>query len=207
MSAAMTKDSVSLWLATLAFGLLSGCASSVPAPVLLTLPAAVDATQAVAAPPAASAPVLVVRRLGVPEYISARRVRFRADPSTLAEWPNTFWAERVEIGLNREFVSALRQQLPNWTICDASCDDQLPVLSLQVDISPLDFMRASQQLQARARIAVSTARGTPRLLSAIEHGYALNAGGDTPQAQAQATTDLLKAVAALAAPEVTAARP
>jgi uncharacterized lipoprotein YmbA len=187
---------------------LAACASSTPAPVLLTLPPALATPPAPAIGPTASAPspVLAVRRLNLPEYLVARRVRFRADASTLAEWPNTYWAERIEIGMSREFVTALRQQLPGWTLCDGQCGDQTPAFSLQIDFAPLDFVRATQKLQARARMSVTDGGAPPKVLRTAEAGFDIAAGADTAQAQAQAMAELVRQAAALAAPLVQSAR-
>jgi uncharacterized lipoprotein YmbA len=194
------------WVALLA-SLLAACASPSPAPVLLTLPPAVLSPIAATPDAGASAPLLAVRRVNIPEYLVARRVRYRADASTLAEWPNTYWAERIEIGVSREFVAALRQQLPGWALCDTNCGEQSPALSLQVDLLPLDYLRGTQKLQARARITVSGAGAAPKTLQTQELAYELPASADTPQAQAQAMAALLQQVAASAAPLVRAARP
>ena len=186
--------------ALLAAGLLAACASPSPAPVLLTLPpAATPLASAVPGTPA-SAPLLAVRRVSIPEYLVARRVRYRADASTLAEWPNTFWAERIEIGVSREFVSALRQQLPGWALCDTNCGDAVPALSLQVDLVPMDFVRSAGRLQARARIVLSSGSVPARELKAQELSYDLPASGDSAQAHAQAISELIRQVAQTAAP-------
>ena len=188
--------------ALLAAGLLIGCASPSPAPVLLTLPPAT--VPLASAPPAtpASAPLLAVRRVNIPEYLVARRVRYRADASTLAEWPNTFWAERIEIGVSRELVSALRQQLPGWALCDTNCGDAVPALSLQVDLVPMDYVRSAGRLQARARIVLSSGSVPPRELKTLETSYDLPANGDTAQAHAQAISQLIRQVAQAVAPMV-----
>jgi uncharacterized lipoprotein YmbA len=183
-------------------GLLAACASPSPAPVLLTLPPAA-APLASAAP--ASAPLLAVRRVNIPEYLVARRVRYRADASTLAEWPNTFWAERIEIGVSREFVSALRQQLPGWSLCDATCGDAVPALSLQVDLVPMDYVRSAGRLKARARIVLSSGNVPARELKTLETSYDLPTGGDTAQAHAQAISALIGQVAQAIAPMVNSA--
>jgi uncharacterized lipoprotein YmbA len=191
-------------------GLLAACASPSPAPVLLTLPATATASPGAAAesPGAgASAPLLAVRRVNIPEYLVARRVRYRADASTLAEWPNTYWAERIEIGVSREFVAALRTHLPGWSLCDTNCGDESPTLSLQVDLVPLDYLRGTRKLQARARIVVSGTGAAPKALQAQEVAYELPGHADTPQAQAQAMAMLIQQVAAAAAPLVRNARP
>ena len=189
--------------------LVAGCAST-PAPVLLTLPSAVAPPSAAAAPApgsGASPPVLAVRRINIPEYLVARRVRYRTDASTLAEWPNTFWAERIEIGVAREFVSALRDELPGWSLCETSCGDSAPDLALQVDLEPLDYLRGAQQLRARARLTLSGAGASPKVLRTQELSYELNASADTAQAQAQVMATLIRQVAAAAAPLVRSAKP
>jgi len=188
---------------------LAACASPAPAPVLLTIPPAGAAAAAAAAPASAAsgvpAPIVAVRRVAIPEYLVARRVRFRADPSTLAEWPNTYWAERIEIGVSREFNAALRSRLPGWTLCDASCSDQVPTLALQVEMVPMDYLRAAQTLKARARITVTTGSAMPKVLQTMEASYELPSGGDNAQAQAQTIAELIGRVAALAATTVDAA--
>jgi uncharacterized lipoprotein YmbA len=188
---------------------VAACASPSPAPVLLTLPAASATPAASAAPPAvpASAPLLAVRRVGIPEYLVARRVRYRADAATLAEWPNTYWAERIEIGVSRSFVAALRQQLPGWAICDTNCGELVPALNLQVDLVPMDYRRSAQQLQARARITVS-GYGTPAPASqTIELGADVPVDADTAQGHAQAIATVLQKVAVEAAAVVRNAKP
>ena len=189
--------------------LLAACAASSPAPVLLTLPPVAQAVAAAPAMPNASAasPLLAVRRINIPEYLVSRRVRYRADASTLAEWPNTYWAERIEIGVSREFMSALRAQLPNWSLCDTSCGDQVPALTLQVDLVPMDYLRSAQKLQARARITLSGAGVSPTVIQTQELAYDLPATADTAQAQAQTIATLLQQVAAATAPLSRSAKP
>ena len=194
------------WVAPLlAAGLLGGCASPSPAPALLTLPPATTPLASAAPGTPASAPLLAVRRVNIPEYLVARRVRYRADASLLAEWPNTFWAERIEIGVSREFVSVLRQQLPGWTLCDTSCGDLVPALSLQVDLVPMDYVRSAGRLQARARIVLSSGSVPPRELKSLEASYDLPASGDTAQAHARAISELIRQVAQAASPMVNSA--
>lgn len=188
---------------------LAACASPSPAPVLLTIPPVAIAAAPSPAPAASTAssgaPILAVRRIVIPEYLVARRVRYRADASTLAEWPNTYWAERIEIGVSREFTAALRSRLPGWTLCDAGCSDQVPALALQVELVPMDYLRASQTLRAHARVTVSTGSAMPKVLQSAEMDYTLPSGGDSAQAQAQAIAELIGRVSALAATSVNAA--
>ena len=189
--------------------LLAACAASSPAPVLLTLPPAAQTVAAAPAVPSATAasPLLAVRRINIPEYLVARRVRYRADASTLAEWPNAYWAERIEIGVSREFMSALRAQLPGWSMCDTSCGDQVPALTLQVDLVPMDYLRSAQKLQARARITLSGAGVSPKVIQTQELAYDLTASADTAQAHAQTIATLIQQVAAATAPLIRTAKP
>ena len=203
---------------------LGGCASSVPAPLLLTLPAAAlrgDAPASAATPAepltSATAPLLVLRRVELPEYLVSRRVRYRSDAATLGEWPNTYWAERIEIGVGREFAAALRQQLPGWAVCDANCGDAAPRRTLEVELLSMDFLRGTQTLRARARLTVrgsgsgnGNGNGAPAVAPRApsnELSYDLPAGADTPQAHAQAITTLLQQVARAAALRLLAAQP
>jgi uncharacterized lipoprotein YmbA len=192
-------------------GGLAACSSPSPAPVLLSLPPVLalraDADAAAAAAASASAPLLAVRRVVIPEYLLSRRVRYRADASTLAEWPNTFWAERIEIGLTREFVAALHQQLPGWSMCEMNCGDQVPALTLQLDLVPLDYVRSERTLRSLARITLSGAGVLPKVLRSTEQRYELQATADTAQAQAELLARLIQQAATAAAPMVNAAKP
>jgi len=186
-----TRLTVAALLGASCAGFLSGCASAPPARVLLALPTGAAPANATAG--ASSGPMLAVRRVSVPEYLETRRVRYRADDTTLSEWPNTFWAERFEISVTRELVAALRRGLPGWSVCEVTCPDQPPNLSLQVDLAPLDFMRASRRLELRARVTVSGAPSTTAQMR--ELAVEIVAGADTPHAHAQAVTDALRALA------------
>ncbi|QIM54222.1 PqiC family protein [Hydrogenophaga crocea] len=185
-----------LALAAAAAALLGACASAPErSPTLITLPGAPGP----AAPAAGNGalPTLALARLELPEYLVSRRVRYRTDGSTLAEWPDTFWAERIEVGMAREFAAALRARLPGWRVCESNCAEWGPVATLRVSIERLDAVRPEQRLRASARIAVT--RTAPRGLSehAVAHELPLEA--DTPQAQARAYAALLARLAADAA--------
>jgi uncharacterized lipoprotein YmbA len=184
------------WMANLA---VAGCASN-PAPVLLTIPP-IDAGTAPAAPAVATeAPrVLVVRRLEVPEYLLVQRVRYRADDSTLAEWPNTYWAERIETGIAREFNNALRQRLPEWHLCEANCGERSPALSLQVRLTRMDYVRSARRLEAGVRLSLWSTDRPPRLLHTEEHTYAIDGDADTPQSHARTLSAFLDRAAGDAA--------
>jgi uncharacterized lipoprotein YmbA len=185
--------------------LIAGCASPTPPPVLLALPALAGATPTAAGSAGVPPRVLALRRVAIPEYLVARRVRYRADASTLAEWPHTFWAERIEVAVMREFAAALRQRLPGWTVCEAACADLAPELNLQVDLAPLDYLRGVRRLDARARIVLATADAVPRTLDARELAFSIAAAADGAPGQAQALSELLGALAQQVAPLVQAA--
>lgn len=180
------------WLLAAALA-LAGCASS-PAPTLLTLPSAAAPSGPVPGP-AAGAPVLAVARLDMPEYLVSRRVRYRADSSTLAEWPNTFWAERIEIGMSREFAAALRERLPGWRICETNCHERGAVATLRVVFSRVDYLRSEGLLRASARLVIVGAGARPAESLDQERRYELAVRGDGPQAQAQAYAALLALLA------------
>ncbi|WP_157270319.1 ABC-type transport auxiliary lipoprotein family protein [Azohydromonas aeria] len=191
--------------------LLAGCAGSPPpSTVLLALPTLGDAgpAGAPAAPTAQSLdpqrPVLVVRRVVLPEYLLARRVRFRANDTTVDDWPGTFWAERIEVGMTRELAGALRAALPGWTLCNASCTDgsdgaaQPRAWALRLEFAPLDYRRDRRELFTVARASLEAPDGIT--LQRSERRYTLQAAADTPQAHAAVLGELLRRVAADVAP-------
>ncbi len=197
---------------------LWGCASSAPpAATLLALPTlgepAAGATAAAPDPTAPDRPVLVVRRLQLPEYLLARRVRYRAGDTTVDDWPGTFWAERIEVGMTRELTAALRARLPGWTLCNAACNGgdgsgtAAPALrsrALQLEFAPLDYRRDRRELVAVVRGTLDAPDGgaPPQR---VERRYVLQAGADTPQAHAAVLGELLQRVAADVAALATAA--
>lgn len=183
--------------------MLAGCASA-PAPVLLTLPPAVAAPVATVSATPASVRVLAVSRPEIPEYLVARRVRYQAETSTLGEWPDTFWAERIEIGVAREFAAALRERLPGWRLCEASCSEQSPAAALQVALTRMDYVRSERRLKATVRINLWSTQRVPRLLHGREFSVDIPGDADTPQSQARASTELLRRIAAEAATAVAA---
>ena len=144
------KPSRLMLLAVLA--LLGGCASAPPTHWLsLPLPSPSPVGSAVqTVDPSASAPVLIVRRVGIPEYLQTTKVRYRKADSELGEWPDTAWAERLEIGLTDHLVMRLRLALPGWTVCERACPTQASSTVLNVDFAPLDYVRSVGQLQADA---------------------------------------------------------
>jgi uncharacterized lipoprotein YmbA len=183
--------------------LLAACASA-PPPVLLTLPPAGAAPAATPAVAPASVRVLAVSRPEIPEYLVARRVRYRAEASTLGEWPDTVWAERIEIGVAREFTNALHVRLPGWRLCEGSCSEQSPAAALQVAVTRMDYVRSERRLEATARITLWSTERAPRVLHSREFSVEIPGDADTPQSQARASTELLRRIAAEAATAVAA---
>ncbi|MFT3859031.1 MAG: ABC-type transport auxiliary lipoprotein family protein [Aquabacterium sp.] len=133
--------------------LLAACGSKPPMRwVALPLPA----TPAHAASESSAAsPVLIVRRLHVPEYLQSASVRYRERDSVMAEWPDVRWADRIEVGLTEHLQMRLRQRLPGWTVCDRQCPADAAALTLNIDIAPLDYIRPARTLQAQARWQLS----------------------------------------------------
>lgn len=197
------RRAAAIALAAATAALVTGCASAPDRPpTLLTLPApTTGASGSVTAPPRKDA-TLALARLAIPEYLVSRRVRYRTDGSTLAEWPDTFWAERIEVGMSREFASALRARLPGWRLCESQCAEWSPVAGLRVVIDRMDYSRAQRQLKASARVAVLSHDTDARSVNSQRLDYELKAEADTPQAQAQAYADLLDRLATDAAAAV-----
>ncbi len=195
----MSRRALRCCMAALTGGVLAGCAST-PQPVLLTLPAAVTVAHGAQVSPVTEATtVLVLGRIDMPEYLVARRVRYRDDASTLAEWPDTFWAERIEIGVAREFAAALRQGLPDWRLCEANCGEQAPVASLQVVIERMDYLRSERRLRAVVRTSLWSHERVPRLLGSQTQSHDIPGDADSAQSQARAVTQLLQQAAVNAA--------
>ena len=200
------RRAAAIALAVATMALVAGCVSAPDRPpTLLTLPgASAGAPTPLAAPPGDST-TLALARLEIPEYLVSRRVRYRTDDSTLTEWPDTFWAERIEVGMSREFASALRARLPGWRLCESQCAEWSPVASLRVVIDRMDYSRAQRRLKASVRVAVVRRGVDARTANSQRFDYELKAGTDTPQAQAQAYADLLDRLATDAAAVVAGA--
>jgi uncharacterized lipoprotein YmbA len=200
------RRAAAIALAVATMALVTGCVSAPDRPpTLLTLPAPTTGAPApVTAPPRKDA-TLAIARLDIPEYLVSRRVRYRTDGSTLAEWPDTFWAERIEVGMSREFASALRARLPGWRLCESQCAEWSPVAGLRVVIDRMDYSRVQRQLKASARVAVVRHDTDARSVNSQRLDYEVKAEADTPQAQAQAYADLLDRLATDAAAAVAGA--
>lgn len=180
--------------------LLAGCAGPEPRATLITLPSLAGSAAAPAAA-VASAPArwLAVRRVQLPEYLQARRVRFRADASTVGEWPHAFWAERLEVAVSREFTAALAQRLGAWQVCEGTCASAPPHAVLLVEFSTLDFRRDRGRLTGSARLLVTTGDAQARVLLAWQEAIDEPAPREGPQGQAEALGAALQRLADAAA--------
>ena len=180
---------------------LGACAST-SEPILIALPSAQGADSAHAAaaplPDVPIAGVLLVRRLSIPEYMIARRVRYASDTARLAEWPDAYWAERIEVGMARELVAALREALPAWRVCDASCGDSPPDITLKIELQRFDVLRGEGRIVASAQTQLSLSKpgsAATAPLSATSQTFVQPLPVDTAQGQARAMTDLLRSLA------------
>jgi uncharacterized lipoprotein YmbA len=177
---------------------LAGCASTAPS-TLLSLPSTSATSTTTVLAINSMMPVLAVSRLNIPEYLVSRRVRYKLDSSTVGEWPETYWAERIEVSMSNEFNAALQRRMPEWRICEANCTPQAPVVSLQVGITQLDYVRSEKRLYGAAKFIIEDANSARRVLRGEERQYQITATGDSPQAQAQAVSEFLKKLASDAA--------
>jgi uncharacterized lipoprotein YmbA len=169
---------------------LAGCASPPPARQWLSLPLPKPlplASSVHAATPPAATHVLVVRRVGIPEYLQTDKVRYRQADTLLGQWPHTVWAERLELGLTDHLVMRLRLALPGWTVCERSCPAQVSSTTLNVDFAPLDHVRAEGVLRAQAHWLLTgkeaNAPGTTTDTVAVRP--------DSPEGQAMALAEVL----------------
>lgn len=179
-----------------------GACSTAPMPTLLSLPLppAQPVPSAVAAPPAsasaASAPrFLTLRRVNIPEYLQTDAVRYRNADSTLVEWTNTAWAERLEVGLTNHLALLLRQALPSWTVCDSHCPSMPTGQVLIVNIAPLDYVRSSGQLRADVGWRITGPGSAPTPVFSGSSTTSTPVSPDTPVGQAAAMSTLLNQVA------------
>jgi uncharacterized lipoprotein YmbA len=183
---------------------LAGCASA-PAPHLLSLPlpelsSAAGASAAVRGAVSGPAQVLAVRRVNIPEYLQADKVRYRAADSVLVEWPGTAWAERLEVGLTDHLIMRLRLALPGWVVCERACPAQTATTpALSVDLAPLDYVRAASELRADVRWQLSARADSKDVQSrSVRNGalaLALPVSPDSPEGQAAALGHLLDKLA------------
>lgn len=161
--------------------LLAACAAADKQTTLLTLPPRLETP---AQTPLDAARVLQIDRVSIPEYLSARSARYRADDSSLRPWPSTVWAERLEVSLTRDLAAALRTQLPGWQVCDDHCP-AAPSHRLTVDLTVLEHQRSRAELQSQARWSWQpSTRGSAAV--AGQRSGVIRGLADTPQAGATA---------------------
>ncbi|RZL11543.1 MAG: hypothetical protein EOP40_02160 [Rubrivivax sp.] len=158
-------------------------------------------------------PTLIVGRLELPEYWQARSVRYRSDGVTVNTWPDTYWAERVEIGVSRHLTIEMGQAARGWLVCDSACEPPPSATwRLKVVLPTLDYHRDERRLVGTATWTLLPLPGTARLGHAVMRGQqslTIQAEADTPQAQAQAMSRLVHELAgriAIQLPEAASVR-
>jgi len=182
--------------------LLVACASG-PPPVLLVLSSpGVSQVGATSESPAGGEAVVVeLHSLSVPEYMTARRVRHRASSETVVEWPNTYWSERIEVGMLRVLAAELQAGQPQLVVCQQRCSaGEQPRWRVTVDFQRLDYHAAGGSLSASARVVIiegtdQPPRGRVMAWSADVHGCAASPAGQAA-AMSQALRELARAVRA-----------
>jgi uncharacterized lipoprotein YmbA len=171
---------------------LAGCASPSPARQWLSLPLPKPlplASHVHAATPPAATRVLVVRRVGIPEYLQTDKVRYRQADTLLAPWPHTVWAEPLALGLTDHLVMRLRLALPGWTVCERSCPALATSTTLNVDFAPLDHVRAEGVLRAQAHWLLSDKGANANTPGTTTDTVAVHP--DSPEGQAMALAQVL----------------
>lgn len=152
------RRTVQLALTLLTAAAVAGCAAPATRWLALPmLPAAAPSPSAASDVPSAAAAAtpqartLSVRRVVLPEYLQATGVRYRADDSLLAEWPDTLWAERLEVAASRRLTEALRRELPGWTLCEGVCPGTALGPAVLVEFTALDYLRPQRRMDAQVR--------------------------------------------------------
>lgn len=150
------------WMCVMFF--LSGCAGKAPPVVLLSLPsvaAPAAASPMVATSQAKPSPLIIVRRIQIPEYLQSAYVRYRDSAQTLAEWPATRWAERLEVGMTRHLTQQLNSVLKAGAACDTACIGAAHAVNLSVSYQTLDAQRHANVMQAQISWWMTPASGEP----------------------------------------------
>ncbi|WP_298014299.1 ABC-type transport auxiliary lipoprotein family protein [uncultured Aquabacterium sp.] len=200
----------------LALAWLTGCQSR-PASYLLTLPLPAAASQPWAARlpagRAPDAPVLAVRRVGLPEHHQDSEVRYREGASTVAHWPGVRWADRLDVTLTEHLAMRLRGALPGWTVCVRTCPTATPTLVLRVDLSPFDVQMPEAVLRAgvhwwldapsRAEATAKPGAASPRLDGQGRAVHTIPVAPRTPAGQAAAMGAVLDRLSVEVADAVT----
>ena len=53
--------------------------------------------------------------------------------------------------MTEHLVMRLRGRLPGWIVCDRQCPMAASAITLTVDLSPMDYVRAARELRTEAR--------------------------------------------------------
>ena len=188
-----------LLTASLATVVLSGCAGRSPAVMLLSLPLDAPMASTPTAPPS-SAPTVVVRRVQIPEYLQSIQVRYRSSAQTLAEWPSTRWAERLEVSLTRHLSQQLNARLPAGSACDTSCNGSTPTYTLQVSYGVLDHVRSQGLMQAQVSWVLTPTAGNTQAPKTGQLTLSESVQSDDAPGQAAAMAKLNAQLASQIAP-------
>lgn len=172
----------------LTLSLLTGCGHPPHGLTLLALPidppdtpVATPTTAQVSTPVAAT---IVLRRVHIPEYLQSNHVRFRTSAETLSEWPDTRWAERLEVSLTRHLRLQLGSLWPAGVLCDTHCPDSARTASLQVNYQTLDYLRPRGVMQAQVSWSLTPPSGAT--LAARQGRFSLSEPVSTDNAAGQA---------------------
>lgn len=172
----------------LTLSLLTGCGHPPHGLTLLALPidtpdtpVATPTTDRVSTPATAS---IVLRRVHIPEYLQSNHVRFRDSAETLSEWPDTRWAERLEVSLTRHLRQHLSSLWPEGVLCDTHCPDTARAASLQVNYQTLDHLRPRGLMQAHVSWSLTPPAGAP--LAVRQGRFSLSEPVSTDNAAGQA---------------------
>lgn len=118
--------------------LLAGCAGA-PPPRLMLL--ANDGAQP--AETAAVRPLLVVRRVALPEYLDRRAFVYRSSASEVTPFDDVVWAERLDVSVTRWIVEQLATDLPAYEVASTVAAERRPALTLNVELQSFEAVAPS----------------------------------------------------------------
>lgn len=113
---------------------LAACGLSGPAPTDYVLGAAPAATPSTV--PQTSMPVVVVRRVLLPDYLDTTDLVMRKGGVVVSS-PTGRWAERLSVGVTRSLVAALSTRLPGLVVTAASPVGR-PAREVRVDLASFE---------------------------------------------------------------------
>lgn len=182
--------------------LFGGCATKDTPSMLIALPdppmpSPLEPSAALAR---SAGPTLIVGRVELPEYWQSRSVRYRGTGASVEAWPDTYWAERVEIGVSRHMAIEMGRAAQDWLVCDGACEPPAGATwRLKVILPQLEYRRAERRLDASANWTLLPLPAALHLGHAVVRGqqsFSVKADADSPHAQAEALTALTRQIAA-----------